>query len=48
MIAISAPSLTRSPTATFISTITPANGEGISMLALSLSSTISDCSAATR
>src|SRR3954447_16572358 len=42
------PSLTLSPTLTFISLTTPAALDGISIDALSLSTVISDCSAATR
>jgi hypothetical protein len=42
------PSLTLSPTLTFISWTTPAALDGISIEALSLSTVISDCSASTR
>src|ERR1700687_3262046 len=47
MITITLPSLTLSPTFTFTSLITPAEGEGTSMVAFSDSSVTSECSAFT-
>jgi hypothetical protein len=47
MVTINAPSETLSPTLTFTSFTTPANGAGTSMVALSVSSEISACSADT-